>query len=62
MDENVSCRTRLEYKNIPDAQFEKAEVYNITPDGNELIGEVTVTDQKIYLELKPCQAVAIKAE
>lgn len=43
-------------------EFVEASAITKYPDGNELIGEVTVTDQKIHLELKPCQAVAIKAE
>ena len=46
--------------NIPDAEFEKASVYNITADGNEYIGDVIVTDKKITLSLKPGQAVAVK--
>jgi hypothetical protein len=48
--------------NIPDAEFEKASVYNITQNGNEYICDVTVTDKKIQLNLKSGQAVAIKAE
>lgn len=43
-------------------EFVEASAITKYPDGNELIGEVTVTDQKIHFELKPCQAVAIKAE
>lgn len=46
--------------NIPDAAFEKAGVYNITENGNEYIGDVTVTDKKIPLKLSAGQAVAIK--
>lgn len=46
--------------NIPDAEFEKASIYNITADGNEYIGDVTVTDKKIPLSLKAGQAVTIK--
>ena len=46
--------------NIPDAEFEKASIYNITLDGNEYIGDVTVTDKKIPLSLKAGQAVTIK--
>ena len=45
---------------VPDADFEKASVYNVTADGNEYIGEVTVADKKIKLSLKAGQAVAIK--
>ncbi len=45
---------------IPDAEFEKASVYNITADGNEYIGDVSVTDEKISLSLKAGQAAAIK--
>ena len=39
---------------------EKASVYNITADGNEYIGDVSVTDKKISLSLKAGQAAAIK--
>ena len=46
--------------NIPDAEFSKAGIYNITADGNEYIGEVTVTDKKIKLCLNAGQAVVIK--
>lgn len=46
--------------NIPDAEFKKASVYNITADGNEYIGDVSVTDEKISLSLKAGQAAAIK--
>jgi hypothetical protein len=46
--------------NIPDAEFEKASIYNITADGNEYIGDVTVTDKKIPISLKAGQAVTIK--
>ncbi len=45
---------------IPDAEFEKASVYNITAEGNEYIGDVSVTDEKISLSLKAGQAAAIK--
>ncbi len=48
--------------NIPDADFAKASVYNITADGNEYIGDVTVKDKKISLKLKPAQAVAVIAK
>lgn len=48
--------------NIPDADFEKAKVYNITSEGNEYIGDVTVADKKISLNLKAGQAVVIKAQ
>lgn len=46
--------------NIPDAEFKKASVYNITADGNEYIGDVSVTDKKISLSLKAGQATVIK--
>lgn len=45
---------------IPDAEFEKASVYNITADGNEYIGDVAVADKKISLSLRAGQATAIK--
>lgn len=48
--------------NIPDAELRRAKVYNITADGNEYICDVTVSDNKIRLSLKPGQAVALKFE
>lgn len=48
--------------NIPDAVFEKAKVYNVTENGDEFIGDVTVADKKISLSLKAGQAVVIKAQ
>ena len=46
--------------NIPNADFVKASVYNITADGNEYIGDIAVTEKRIKLNLKPGQAVVIK--
>ena len=48
--------------NVPDADFDKAKVYNITADGNEYFCDVTVKDKKIQLNLNAGQAVAIIAE
>ncbi len=48
--------------NVPDAEFEKVKVYNVTADGNEYIFDVTVKDKKIPLNLKAGQAVAVIAE
>ncbi len=48
--------------NVPDAEFHKAKVYNITADGNEYIFDVTVKDKKISLNLKAGQAVAVIAQ
>ena len=48
--------------NVPDADFDKAKVYNITADGNEYLCDVTVKDKKIQLNLNAGQAVAIIAE
>ncbi len=48
--------------NVPDADFVQADVYNITADGNEYIGDVSVADKKICLDLKAGQAVVIKAK
>ncbi len=48
--------------NIPDAEFDKASVYNITADGNEYICDVMVEDKKILLNLTAGQAVAVIAE
>lgn len=45
--------------NIPDADFDKAKVYNITADGNEYFCDVTVEDKKISLNLTAGQAVAV---
>ena len=39
---------------------EKASVYNITAEGNEYIGDVSVTDKKISLSIKAGQTAAIK--
>lgn len=47
--------------NMPDADFCKAEVYDITSEGNVLIGSRDISDGKISLDIKPGQAVAIKA-
>ena len=48
--------------NMPDAEFTKARIYNITADGNKYIADATVTNKKIHLNLKSGQAVAIKSE
>ncbi len=37
-------------------------LYNITAEGNEYIGDATITDKKIQLSLEPGQAVAVKFE
>lgn len=47
---------------IPDADFIKAKVYNITADGNEFIEDIIVEDKKITLSLRAGQAVVIKGE
>ena len=47
---------------IPDADFTKAKVYNITADGNEFIEDIIVEDKKITLSLRAGQAVVIKGE
>ena len=46
---------------IPDAAFEIADVYEITPEGNVPCGEAAVRDGKIALTVKPGQALAIVA-
>ena len=48
--------------NVPDAEFDKAKVYNITADGNEYLCDVTVENKKISLSLIAGQAVAVIAE
>ena len=45
--------------NIPDAEFDKAKVYNITENGNVYFCDVTVEDKKISLNLTAGQAVAV---
>lgn len=45
--------------NMPDADFTRASVYNVTYDGNEYICDADVTDGKLSLELKAGQAVVI---
>ncbi len=47
--------------NVPDASFRHADVYEISADGNHFIGSVNVTGSQISLDLKPGQAVALKA-
>lgn len=46
--------------NVPDAELVNAEVYEITADGNKFCFETKITDKKITLDVKPCQALAIK--
>ena len=46
--------------NVPDAAFEKAEIAEITVDGNILLGEASVCSGKINLDIKPGQALVIK--
>ena len=48
--------------NMPDAGFTNAAVYEITENGNVFIGNKTVTGGKISLDIRPGQALAIKAE
>ncbi len=48
--------------NMPDADFIKAKVYNITAYGNEFIEDIIVEDKKINLSVKAGQAVVIKGE
>ena len=45
---------------IPDAEFAKAEIYNITVDGNEHISDVTIENKTISMKLNAGQAVVIK--
>ncbi len=47
--------------NVPDAAFDKADVYKISAAGNCLIGQVSVCNGQIELALEAGQAVAIKA-
>ena len=47
--------------NVPDAAFEHANVYEISADGNRLIGSVNVEGGRTSLDVKPGQAVALKA-
>lgn len=46
--------------NIPDAGFEKAEIYRITIDGNVFEGESAIKDGVISLDIGPGQAYAVK--
>lgn len=48
--------------NVPDADFTKAKIYNITADGNEFIADAVVEDKKISFSLSAGQAVVIKAD
>ena len=45
--------------NMPDAEFKKANVYNITAEGNQYICDATIDNNTISLKLKAGQAVAI---
>lgn len=47
--------------NMPDADFIKASVYNVTPNGNEFICDVDISDKRISLDVLAGQAVVIKA-
>ena len=47
--------------NMPDAEFTKAAIYEITENGNIFIENKEITDKKICLNIKPGQAFAIKA-
>ena len=47
---------------IPDAKFTKANVYEITMDGNRFVETVEIRNGKVCLDVKPGQALAIKAE
>ena len=47
--------------NMPDAEFSKAAIYEITENGNIFIENKEITDKKICLDIKPGQALAIKA-
>ncbi len=46
--------------NIPDAGFENAELYEITPEGEIPAGEAGITGGKIMLDVKPGKAILIK--
>ena len=46
---------------IPDAAFDAADVFEITPEGNVPCGEAAVRDGKIALTVKPGQALAVIA-
>lgn len=45
--------------NVPDAEFSEAKVYEITADGNKFICGAVIKNQKIALDVKPNQALAI---
>ncbi len=47
--------------NVPDCAFTKANVYEISPEGNRFIKTVNVCDGQIELEIAAGQGVAIKA-
>ncbi len=46
--------------NIPDAEFEKAAVSEITIDGNKAAGEAVISEGRINLDIKPGQAFVIE--
>ncbi len=47
--------------NIPGAAPGKAEIFEITPDGNVPLGIAEIKRGKINLDVKPCRALAVKA-
>lgn len=47
--------------NMPDADFTNVAVFEITENGNIFIENKEITDKKICLDIKPGQALAIKA-
>ena len=48
--------------NIPDAAFDKADVFEITPNGNLPRGSVAIKDGKVRLDVQPGTALALKAK
>ncbi len=48
--------------NVPDAAFTKGSVYEITADGNRLVGTCEVVDGAVGLEIKAGQGIVIRGE
>ena len=49
-------------RNVPDAAFRKASVWEITAEGNRFLTEVRVKDGTVELDVKPNQALVLLGE
>ncbi len=66
---DADCTTFIAYSksgrngqwNIPDAHFDSADLYEISPDGNVPLGGVKITDGNLNLDVRPGQALVLKS-